>query len=79
MLKLGLKARDILTRKAFENAISVMYAIGGSTNAVLHLLAIAQEAEVDLKIEDFDTIGSKVALLTNVSPHGKYHMADIDR
>lgn len=78
LLERRVRARDILTRKAFENAITMMYAVGGSTNAVLHLLAIANEAEVPLQIEDFDTIGSKVPLLANVSPHGVYHMTDIN-
>jgi len=77
MLKSGLSSRDIVTRKSLENAISVVYALGGSTNAVLHLLAIAREAEVDLQIEDFNTIGAKIPLLSNMSPHGAYHMSDL--
>ena len=77
MLKSGLTSRQIVTRKSLENAITTVFALGGSTNAVLHLLAIAREAEVDLKIEDFNTIGSRVPLLSNLSPHGKYHMSDL--
>eukprot|EP01012_Entosiphon_sulcatum_P037729 TRINITY_DN4857_c0_g1_i1.p1 TRINITY_DN4857_c0_g1~~TRINITY_DN4857_c0_g1_i1.p1 ORF type:complete len:600 (-),score=89.25 TRINITY_DN4857_c0_g1_i1:15-1718(-) len=69
----GPKPRDILTKEAFENAITVMYALGGSTNAVLHLLAIAQEAGADLSVEDFNRIGARVPLLANLSPHGPYH------
>ena len=60
MLRQGITARQILTREAFENAIAVVMALGGSTNAVLHLLAIAREAEVPLGIDDFNTIGEKV-------------------
>jgi len=67
-----------LTRKALENAITVVYALGGSTNAILHLLAIAHEAQVPLTIEDFNTIGGRVPLLANLSPHGPYHMSDLD-
>jgi len=79
LLKLKIKARDILTMKAFENAITIMYALGGSTNGVLHLLAIAKEGGVDLKISDFNRVGKKVPLLGNLSPHGKYHMVDLDK
>ena len=71
--------RDILTKKAFENAITILMALGGSTNAVLHLLAIAHEAEVDLTLEDFHRIGSKVPLLGDLKPFGKYVMTDVDR
>lgn len=79
MLRLGITARDILTKKAFENAITLLMAYGGSTNAVLHLLAIAREAEVDLTLEDFNRIGAKTPHLADMKPFGKYVMADIDR
>lgn len=79
MLRLGITARDILTKKAFENAITLLMAYGGSTNAVLHLLAIAREAEVDLTLADFNRIGDKVPHLADMKPFGKYVMADIDR
>ena len=75
----GITTRDILTKKAFENAITILMALGGSTNAVLHLLAIAHEAEVDLSLEDFHRIGSKVPLLGDLKPFGKYVMTDVDR
>ena len=75
----GLTTRDILTKKAFENAITAVMALGGSTNAVLHLLAIAHEAEVDLTLEDFHRIGSKVPLLGDLKPFGKYVMSDVDK
>ncbi|WP_336658637.1 dihydroxy-acid dehydratase [Leucobacter sp. USHLN153] len=79
MLRLGITARDILTKPAFENAITLLMAYGGSTNAVLHLLAIAREAEVDLTLEDFNRIGARVPHLADMKPFGKYVMADIDR
>ncbi|XP_022802755.1 uncharacterized protein LOC111340217 [Stylophora pistillata] len=79
MMKSGKTAKNILSRKAFENAVTVMYALGGSTNAVLHLLALAHESEVEFCIEDFNTIGGKVPLIANVKPHGKYQMADLDK
>src|SRR5690606_11890601 len=72
MLRLGITARDILTRKAFENAIAVAMVLGGSTNAVLHLLAIAREAEVDLTLEDFNRIGEKTPHLADMKPFGQY-------
>ena len=75
----GITTRDILTKKAFENAITAVMALGGSTNAVLHLLAMAHEAEVDLTLEDFHRIGSKVPLLGDLKPFGKYVMSDVDR
>jgi dihydroxy-acid dehydratase len=75
----GITTRDILTKKAFENAITVVMALGGSTNAVLHLLAIAHEAEVDLTLEDFHRIGSKVPLLGDLKPFGRFVMTDVDR
>jgi dihydroxy-acid dehydratase len=79
LLRLGITARDIMTKKAFENAISVLMAFGGSTNAVLHLLAIAREAEVDLKLEDFNRIADKVPHLGDLKPFGRYVMNDVDR
>ncbi|WP_053383630.1 dihydroxy-acid dehydratase [Leucobacter celer] len=79
MIRLGITARDIMTKKAFENAIALLMAYGGSTNAVLHLLAIAREAEVDLTLDDFNRIGAKVPHLADMKPFGKYVMADIDR
>ena len=75
----GITTRDILTKKAFENAITAVMALGGSTNAVLHLLAIAHEAEVDLTLEDFHRIGSRVPLLGDLKPFGKYVMSDVDK
>jgi dihydroxy-acid dehydratase len=79
LLKLGITARDILTKKAFENAIAVAMAFGGSTNVVLHLLAIANEAEVELTIDDFNRIGDKVPHIGDLKPFGKYVMNDVDR
>jgi dihydroxy-acid dehydratase len=79
LLRLGITARDILTREAFENAIAVVMAFGGSTNAVLHLLAIAHEADVALSLDDFTKIGSKVPHLADVKPFGRYVMPDVDR
>ncbi|WP_289018067.1 dihydroxy-acid dehydratase [uncultured Ornithinimicrobium sp.] len=79
MLRTGLTARQILTREAFENAIAVTMAFGGSTNAVLHLLAIASEAEVPLTLDDFRRIGAKVPHLADVKPFGQHVMVDIDR
>jgi dihydroxy-acid dehydratase len=79
LLKQGITARDILTKKAFENAIAVAMAFGGSTNVVLHLLAIAHEADVDLTIDDFNRIGSKVPHIGDLKPFGKYVMNDVDR
>jgi dihydroxy-acid dehydratase len=79
LIRLGITTRQILTKKAFENAITVLMALGGSTNAVLHLLAIAHEADVDLTLDDFHRIGSKVPLLGDLKPFGKYVMSDVDR
>ena len=79
MLRTGLKPRDIMTRKAFENAITVCMALGGSTNLVLHLLAIAHSAEVNLTLQDFKIIGDRVPLLADVKPFGKYGMAHLIR
>jgi dihydroxy-acid dehydratase len=79
MLRLGITTRDILTKEAFENAITVAMALGGSTNVVLHLLAIAHEAEVELSIDDFNRIGNKVPHLADMKPFGRYVMNDLDR
>ena len=79
LIRLGITTRQILTKKAFENAITILMALGGSTNAVLHLLAIANEAEVDLTLEDFNRIGAKVPLLGDLKPFGKFVMTDLDR
>lgn len=79
MLRLGITARDILTKKAFENAIAVAMAFGGSTNVVLHLLAIAREADVDLTLDDFNRIGDTVPHIGDLKPFGKYVMNDVDR
>ena len=79
MLEKGIKPRDIMTHDAFENAIRLVLAMGGSTNAVLHLLAIAREAEVDLTIDDFDRLSRDTPYLTDLRPGGKYVMSDVDR
>ena len=68
-----------MTKEAFENAIAVTMALGGSTNAVLHLLAIAHEARVELELDDFNRIGARVPHIADMKPHGKYHMVDLDR
>jgi dihydroxy-acid dehydratase len=78
LLRRGITARDILTKEAFENAIAVVMAFGGSTNAVLHLLAIAYEANVKLALEDFSRIGARVPHLANVKPFGQHVMSDVD-
>jgi dihydroxy-acid dehydratase len=78
-LELGIRPRQILTLQAFENAIAVVMALGGSTNAVLHLLAIANEARVDLALDDFNAVAARVPHIADTKPHGRYHMADIDR
>ena len=78
LLRRGITARDILTKEAFDNAIAVVMAFGGSTNAVLHLLAIAHEADVELSLDDFSRIGSKVPHLANVKPFGQHVMTDVD-
>ncbi|MCE0537042.1 dihydroxy-acid dehydratase [Kineosporia rhizophila] len=79
LLRHGITARDILTKEAFENAIAVVMAFGGSTNAVLHLLAIAHEAEVELTLDDFARVGARVPHLADVKPFGRYVMFDVDR
>jgi len=79
MLKTGLRPHDILTRGAFENAITLANALGGSTNAVLHLLAIANEARVDIELADFNRIAARVPHFADMKPGGKFHMTDLDR
>ncbi|MBB1033359.1 dihydroxy-acid dehydratase [Dietzia sp. CQ4] len=79
LLRRGITARDIMTKEAFENAIAVVMAFGGSTNAVLHLLAIASEAEVELTLDDFARIGARVPHLADVKPFGAHVMTDVDR
>jgi dihydroxy-acid dehydratase len=79
MLRRGITARQIMTKEAFENAIAVVMAFGGSTNAVLHLLAIANEAEVELSLDDFARVGATVPHLADVKPFGRFVMTDIDR
>jgi dihydroxy-acid dehydratase len=79
LLRQGITARDIITKASLENAIAVVMALGGSTNAVLHLLAIAHEADVDLEMDDFHRIGSRVPLLADLKPFGRYVMSDVDR
>ncbi len=79
LLEQGITARDIVTREALENAIAVVMAVGGSTNAVLHLMAIAREAEVELQLEDFDRIGRRVPHIADTKPGGRYVMNDVDR
>ncbi len=79
LIEKGITARQIMTKEAFENAITVVMALGGSTNAVLHLLAIAHEARVELTLDDFNRIGDKVPHLADVKPFGRYVMTDIDR
>jgi dihydroxy-acid dehydratase len=77
LLEKGIKPRDIMTRKAFENAITVVITLGGSTNAVLHLLAMAHTADVELSIDDFTEIGKRVPVLADLKPSGKYVMAEL--
>ncbi len=79
LLENDIKPRDIMTKKSFENAITVVLSMGGSTNAVLHLLAIANEANVDLEIDDFDRLSRKTPYLTDLRPGGKYVMPDMDK
>ena len=79
LLAANIRPRDIMTKAAFENAIAVVMALGGSTNAVLHLLAIAFEAGVDLHLDDFNKVAARVPHLADTKPHGKYHMFDIDQ
>ncbi|MEI2809355.1 MAG: dihydroxy-acid dehydratase [Nocardioides sp.] len=79
MLRQGITARQIMTKPAFENAIAVVMALGGSTNAVLHLLAIAREAEVELTLDDFNRVGEKVPHLADMKPFGRFVMNDVDQ
>jgi dihydroxy-acid dehydratase len=79
LLEAGIRPRQVMTKEAFENAIAVVMALGGSTNAVLHLLAIANEARVDLALDDFNKVAARVPHLADTKPHGKYHMSDLDR
>ncbi|HTV11804.1 MAG TPA: dihydroxy-acid dehydratase [Acidimicrobiales bacterium] len=79
LLEKGIRPRQVMTREAFDNAIAVVMALGGSTNAVLHLLAIAHEAEVELSLHDFDRVGRRVPHIADMKPHGRYHMVDLDR
>jgi dihydroxy-acid dehydratase len=78
LLEAGIRPRDIMTKAAFENAIAVTMALGGSTNAVLHLLAIAYEARVELTLDDFDRVGRRIPHIADTKPHGRYHMVDLD-
>ncbi len=79
LLERGLRPRAILTREAFENAVTTVMALGGSTNAVLHLMAIAREAGVELELEDFDRISRRTPHLGDLKPFGRFHMVDLDR
>ena len=79
LLEVGITPRQILTKQAFENTIAVTSALGGSTNAVLHLLALANEAGVELDLDDFDRVAARVPHLADMKPGGKFHMSDLDR
>ena len=79
LIEMDLRPRQIMTKEAFENAIAITMALGGSTNAVLHLLAIAHEAHVELELEDFNRVGARVPHFADMKPHGTYHMVDLDR
>ncbi len=79
LLRLGITSRQIMTKPAFENAIALTSALGGSTNAVLHLLAIANEAGVELELEDFNRIADRVPHIADMTPGGKFHMSDLDK
>src|SRR3954463_14378696 len=79
LLREGIRPRQIMTKAAFENAIAVTMAVGGSTNAVLHLLAIAYEAQVELELDDFNKVAARVPHLCDMKPHGRFHMSDLDR
>ena len=79
LLERDIRPRQIMTKQAFENAIAVVMALGGSTNAVLHLMAIAYEARVDLELDDFNRIAARVPHLADTKPHGRFHMVDVDR
>lgn len=81
LMEKGIALGTIITRKSMENAVTVVYALGGSTNTILHLLAIAYEAKIDLTVDDFNTIGDRVPLISRLKPHGKYtyskHLNDL--
>jgi dihydroxy-acid dehydratase len=79
LLRRGVRPRDLLTRDAFENAIAAAAGTGGSTNSVLHLLALAREAGVPLEIDDFDTISRRTPIIADLRPGGKYVALDVDR
>jgi len=79
LLELGIRPRQIMTKEAFENAIAIVMALGGSTNAVLHLLAIANEAHVELELDDFNKVAARVPHIADMKPHGRFHMVDLDR
>src|SRR5450755_2654258 len=79
LLELDLRPRQIMTKEAFENAIAITMALCGSTNAVLHLLAIAHEARVELELDDFNRVGARVPHIADMKPHGRFHMSDLDR
>ncbi|MCD9623716.1 dihydroxy-acid dehydratase [Rhabdothermincola salaria] len=79
LLRQNIRPRQIMTKQAFENAIAVTMALGGSTNAVLHLLAIAAEAGVELELDDFNKVAARVPHIADTKPHGQYHMVDLDR
>jgi dihydroxy-acid dehydratase len=79
LLRQNIRPRQIMTKAAFENAIAIVMALGGSTNAVLHLLAIAAEARVELDLDDFNRVAKRVPHIADTKPHGQYHMADVDR
>jgi dihydroxy-acid dehydratase len=79
LLELGIRPRQILTKEAFENAIAIGMALGGSTNLVLHLLAIANEAQVELELDDFNKVAKRVSHVGDLRPAGRYHMADLDK
>ena len=78
LLEAGIRPRQIMTKEAFENAIAIVMALGGSTNAVLHLLAIAHEAQVELALDDFNRVAARVPHIADTKPGGKYHMTDLD-
>ena len=79
LLELEIRPRQIMTKQAFLNAVAVVMALGGSTNAVLHLLAIAHEARVDLALDDFNEVAARVPHIADMKPHGRFHMVDLDR
>jgi dihydroxy-acid dehydratase len=79
LLELGIRPRQIMTKEAFENAIAIVMALGGSTNAVLHLLAIAYEAQVELELDDFNKVAKRIPHIADMKPHGRFHMVDLDR